>query len=91
MEVSSTWHHVTRVASDNNINTLTFSQSVPHLQDIPVGEGVSVSEVIEHSASVGFEIHKIYTKFVLLHNYPTRPVGCHITIEEHHRCFLLGG
>ena len=51
---------MTRVVSDNNRNTLTPSQSVPHIQDIPVGEGVSVSEVIEHPSSEDSK----YIKFI---------------------------
>ena len=37
--------HVTRVAPQNNKNTFTLSQSVPHVQEIPVSKGASVSEV----------------------------------------------
>ena len=45
------------VDPDNNNNTLTLLQYVPHVQEILAIKGEPVSEVIEHPNSEGFKKH----------------------------------
>ena len=44
---SETPSHESIIAQDNNNNTLTLLQYIPHLQEIPARKGVPVSEVIK--------------------------------------------
>ena len=50
---SETPSHEPSVAPENNNNTITSSQSAPHVQESPASEGAHVSEVIKLLASEG--------------------------------------
>ena len=45
--------HDPRVTPENNNNTLTLSQSIPHVHEIMDSKGTPISEVIEHPYSEG--------------------------------------
>ena len=43
--------HEQRFTSEKNINTLTLSQSISHIQESTTRKGASISEEIEHPDS----------------------------------------
>ena len=54
---SKTSNQEPSVAPENSNNTITLSQSVPHLQERTASEGTPISEVIDRPASEGVQKH----------------------------------
>ena len=67
--------HEPRIAPDNNNNTITSSQYVPHVQESPVSKGSTVSEVLEHTASKGGLKASNLNKFHLAQQLSNAPSG----------------